>query len=100
MYKHLLPIGSVVLLKNGEKRLMICGRIQAKANDEKVYDYVGCYYPEVIVDPREMFFFDRDAIERLFFVGFQDVEEIDFRTNVLDTLGELVVRDGQIVPKE
>ena len=39
MYKNLLPIGSVVLLKGGEKRLMICGRIQTRAGSDKVYDY-------------------------------------------------------------
>jgi len=31
MYQDLLPIGSVVLLKGGNKRVMICGRIQARA---------------------------------------------------------------------
>lgn len=31
MKRELLPIGSVVLLKGGEKRVMICGRIQTRA---------------------------------------------------------------------
>lgn len=35
--KELLPIGSVVLLKDGKKRLMICGRIQRKVGEEKCY---------------------------------------------------------------
>ncbi len=100
MYKDLLPIGSVVLLKGGNKRIMICGRIQAKAGEDTVYDYSACYYPEGIVDPKSMFFFNRDAIAAVFFLGFQDKEELDFRHEVLDQLGELEVRDGSIVPKE
>ena len=99
MYKDLLPIGSVVLLKGGEKRIMICGRIQAKAGENEIYDYSACYYPQGIVDPTSMVFFNRDAIDRVFFLGFQDAEELAFRSDVLDKLGELEIKDGSIVPK-
>lgn len=99
MYKDLLPIGSVVLLKGGNKRVMICGRIQTRTGEEKIYDYSACYFPEGIVDTSNMFFFDRDAIDVIFFIGCQDEEELRFRHEVLDTLGELEVRDGQIVQK-
>lgn len=100
MYKDLLPVGSVVLLKGGNKRIMICGRIQTKAGENTIYDYSACYYPEGIVDPSNMFFFNRDAIDTVFFLGFQDKEELDFRHGVLDQLKELEVRDGAIVPKD
>lgn len=100
MYKDMLPIGSVVLLKGGDKRVMICGRIQAKAGENAIYDYSACYYPEGIIDPTTMFFFNRDAIDTIYFVGFQDKEELDFRHEVLDRLGELEIKDGAIVPKE
>ncbi|MDN0044232.1 DUF4176 domain-containing protein [Mediterraneibacter glycyrrhizinilyticus] len=100
MYKDLLPIGTVVLLKGGNKRVMICGRIQAKSGDDKIYDYSACYYPQGIIGADTLFFFDRDAIEKVFFIGFQDPEEMAFRHDVLDALGELKIKDGQIVPKE
>ena len=100
MYKDLLPIGSIVLLNGGDKRVMICGRIQAKEGDDTIYDYSACYYPEGIVDPTSMFFFNRDAIDTVYFLGFQDKEELEFRTTVLDNLGELEIKDGVIVPKE
>ncbi|MDY5791471.1 MAG: DUF4176 domain-containing protein [Oliverpabstia intestinalis] len=99
MYSELLPIGSIVLLKGGNKRLMICGRIQTRQGEDTIYDYCGCYYPEGI-EPGNMFFFNRDAIDTLFFVGFQDAEELQLRENVFANLGELQVVDGQIVPKE
>lgn len=100
MYKDMLPIGSVVLLKEAEKRLMICGRIQTMANDTKIYDYSACYYPEGITGSDEMIFFDRDAIDRVYFLGFQDAECIAFEEQVLNRLGELEVVNGQIVPKQ
>jgi len=67
-----LPIGSVVLLEGGNKRIMICGRIQAQAGSDIIYDYSACYYPEGIVDPKSMFFFNRDAIETVYFRGYED----------------------------
>ena len=100
MYKDLLPVGSVVLLKGGEKRIMIIGRIQAKAGSDEIYDYSACYYPEGMISSDSTFFFNRDAIDTVYFRGFEDLEEQTYRKEVLDTLGELEIRDGQIVPKE
>ena len=94
-----LPIGSVVLLEGGNKRIMICGRIQAQAGSDIIYDYSACYYPEGIVDPKSMFFFNRDAIETVYFRGYEDQDELDYR-HELDQLGELEIRDGVIVSKE
>ncbi|WP_243414077.1 DUF4176 domain-containing protein [Oscillibacter sp. CU971] len=94
-----LPIGSVVLLEGGNKRIMICGRIQAQAGSDIIYDYSACYYPEGIVDPQSMFFFNRDAIETVYFRGYEDQDELDYRHDVLDQLGELEIRDGMIVSK-
>ena len=94
-----LPIGSVVLLEGGNKRIMICGRIQAQAGSDIIYDYSACYYPEGIVDPKSMFFFNRDAIETVYFRGYEDQDELDYRHG-LEQLGELEIRDGVIVSKE
>lgn len=61
MHKNLLPIGSVVLLRGGEKRLMICGRIQTRAGSDKVYDYSACLYPEGITGRPAVRFANREA---------------------------------------
>lgn len=98
MSKKYLPIGSVVLLRNGNKRVMICGRIQAKAGSDTIFDYSACYYPEGIIDPANMFFFNHDTIDKVFFIGFQDQEELNYR-NKLESLGELEICDGKILPK-
>lgn len=98
--KEFLPVGSVVLLRGGSKRIMICGRIQAQAGSDVIYDYSACYYPEGIVDTSSMFFFNRDAIETVYYRGYEDQEELDYRSGVLDQLGELEIRDGVIVSKD
>ena len=94
-----LPVGSVVMLNGGNKRVMICGRIQAQAGTDVIYDYSACYYPEGILDPKSMFFFNRGDIETVSFRGYEDQEELDYRHEVLEQLGELEIRDGVIVPK-
>lgn len=76
---NLLPIGSVVLLKEANKRLMICGIMQKQENDEKIYDYIGCLYPEGYIDSETMYLFDHQDIERVDFAGFADAEFQIFR---------------------
>ncbi|WDC83331.1 DUF4176 domain-containing protein [Caloramator sp. mosi_1] len=41
-----LPIGSVVRLFGGTKKLMIYGRKQIQSGVNRKWDYVGCLYPE------------------------------------------------------
>ena len=47
MQEKYLPIGTVVLLKGGSKRVMITGFCSVDGNESDViYDYNGCVYPE------------------------------------------------------
>ena len=78
MLNELLPIGSVVLLKDSTKRVMIVGLKQQQENESKIWDYSGCLYPEGILDPDHLFLFDREQIQTLFFIGFQDGEGMQF----------------------
>lgn len=76
--KKYLPIGSVVLLKESQKRIMIVGVKQKQVGSDKVWDYSACLYPEGILDPDKLFLFDNEQIERLYFVGLQDGEGLAF----------------------
>ena len=86
--REFLPIGSVVLLKGGTKRLMICGRIQ-QTEEGKICDYSACFYPEGILDPDQLFLFDNEDIDTVFFVGMQDTEEFRFRAYMEEQLAEM-----------
>ena len=78
MKKTYLPLGSVVLLKGGKKRIMIYGRKQGDIKTHIEYDYVGCLYPEGMINANATFLFNHDDIERIFFLGLQDAEEDAF----------------------
>lgn len=80
MKEKFLPIGTVVLLKGGKKRAMITGFCSvAQENQDKIYDYSGCVYPEGYLSSNQVCLFDHDQIEKIFFVGFEDDEEKSFK---------------------
>lgn len=87
MIKNLLPIGSVVLLKEGKKRLMIYG-INQKTDKGDIYDYIGCLYPEGNISPEYTYLFNADAIEAVFFLGFVDPEFSVCRNKLQEMLDE------------
>ena len=77
--KDLLPIGSIVLLKDGEKRLMINGIMQsdASANGQEC-DYLGILYPEGHIGDQFQYLFNHEDIREIVFRGFEDSERVEF----------------------
>lgn len=76
---NLLPIGSVVLLKDGEKRLMICGILQNdEGNTNKTYDYMGVLYPEGHIGEGYQYLFNHEDVVQVFFRGYDDEERAQF----------------------
>lgn len=94
MLNDFLPIGSIVLLKGAKKRLMICGRIQAEAGTNKIFDYSGCLYPEGIININEMYLFQQEDIERIYFIGMQDEEEFAFRDYIKEQIEKKVQEEN------
>ncbi len=87
MKEKYLPIGTVVLLKGGRKRAMITGFCSvAQENQEKIYDYSGCVYPEGYLSSNQVCLFDHDQIDKIFFLGYEDEEEVAFK----DKLNKIV----------
>ena len=68
-----LPLGSIVLMKDGTHRVMITGRaLHVKQNDEVYFfDYAGVLYPEGVTG-QEICYFNNDWIEEVNFFGFND----------------------------
>lgn len=94
MSTTLLPVGSVVLLNDSNKRVMIVGRLQRQENGT-LWDYSACFYPEGIIDPTKLFLFNHDQIEAVFFIGFQDKEGLDFQRIINEQRKALVNNMGQ-----
>lgn len=82
--KELLPIGSVVLLKDGKKRVMIIGVKQTDTGTDTEYDYLSVVYPEGYINPETVFFFNHESIETVFFKGYEDEERDVFIERLAD----------------
>lgn len=82
--KRLLPIGSVVLLKNGIKKLMVIGLVPYdKDSPDKIYDYIGVLYPEGFLGDETNFLFQHEDINDVIFEGYDNPERKAF-LNFLD----------------
>mgnify|MGYP000640692102 CR=1 FL=1 len=82
-----LPIGSVVMLKGGTKRVMVTGFCTVPNEDkEKVYDYSGCLYPEGVISTEQVLLFNHSDIEKIYYLGYIDDEEKNFKERLLKVL--------------
>lgn len=86
--EELLPVGSVVLLKDGEKRLMISGVMQKdKHGRGKEYDYLGVLYPEGYMGKRYQYLFNHGDIAVIVFRGYEDAERVEFLSKLAAIYG-------------
>ncbi len=87
MENKLLPLGSVVLLKGGEKKLFI-GGYGISNEDKKVFDYIGYPYPEGFMTPKVNFLFDNDSIDKVLFNGYKDEEFDEVEKNIIEYINK------------
>ena len=78
MKNKLLPIGSIVSLYKNNTKLMIVGYLQKTKEDDKVWDYSAVVYPCGFLTPNRMVVFDNIQIERTYYVGYMNLENIEF----------------------
>src|SRR5690625_4676605 len=76
----MLPIGSIVQLKNEKNKFMILNRGPEITKDGKttMYDYYGCLYPYGL-DRKDVYYFNDKDIEDVIFQEYKDEEEIGFQ---------------------
>ena len=75
--KDLLPIGSIVILKDGEQPLMIYGIMQSDGAGElfkkpKEYDYVSVPYPQGNLGEGMTYLFNHEDIKEIIFRGYEN----------------------------
>ena len=84
-----LPIGSVVMLKSAKKRVMITGfAAKGKEAGDKLFDYVGCLFPEGVISSEKNLLFNHDQIDKIFYLGYSDDEETKFKIKLDEVLNK------------
>ncbi|MCY1713421.1 DUF4176 domain-containing protein [Caproiciproducens galactitolivorans] len=76
--KEYLPLGSVVYLHEGDKKIMIYGRKQKAVASGKEYDYIACLFPEGNIDENYCYLFNHEDIREVLFRGYVDFDEQEF----------------------
>lgn len=77
-----LPLGTIVVLKNGTKKLIITGRYQVLEGTDGVWDYSAFLYPEGNLDPNSSFVFNKEDIKQVIFNGYSDEEDVAFQLKI------------------
>jgi hypothetical protein len=83
----MLPIGTIVYLKEGTSKIMILNRCPIiKSNDENVlFDYSGAIYP-LGLDNKKTLYFNKENIDQVVFKGYTDEEDERYIKLVNDML--------------
>ncbi|MBR6524535.1 MAG: DUF4176 domain-containing protein [Clostridia bacterium] len=84
----LLPIGSVVLLKESTKKMMIIGFLQQQESG-MVWDYVGLPFPEGFLGGDRTYLFNHTQIESIYALGYQDTEQLAYAAHLEEAADEI-----------
>ena len=76
----LLPLGSIIYLKEGTAKVMIINRaIIVEINGkEQMFEYESCLYPMGSEEKKD-FFFNSEQIDKVIFKGYADEDEERFQ---------------------
>ena len=86
----LLPIGSVVQLKNGQVKIMIINSYPLYDNKGELgyFDYSACVYPYGNTD-NQVCFFNQIDIDKVWFEGYIDESEEKMLAKIEDKLSQI-----------
>ena len=97
MSELLLPIGSVVQLREAEKPVMIFGVYQQRVTDGRNFDYIGEAYPEGFLGGQSNLLFDAEDIAEVLFTGYQTPEYESLMTRAAAHFAPMSVINALIV---
>ena len=99
MNEKYLPVGSVVLLQNGTKRVMVNGFCAIDPKEPtKMYDYSGVLFPEGSLSSDQALLFDHSQIVRVDHIGLKDEEESAFKVKLTALVEQMQKNGGENPP--
>ncbi len=95
MYEKYLPVGTVVSLQGGTKKVLITGFVSVSEDTgDKIFDYSGCSYPEGFMSYDDVLVFDHSQIDDVVSLGYVDEDEIRFKKEMKIKLESLLNSDN------
>ncbi len=96
-----LPIGTVVMLKGGSKRVMITGFCSMATEDQStMFDYAGCMFPEGFLSSDQTALFNHEQIEKVYHMGLVDEEEQKFKSTLKSLINQMNVNSATVVQQQ
>ena len=86
MEEDFLPVGSVVLLKEATRPVVVIGYMVVEEGQSEIWDYLGCAYPIGVIGNENNLLFQKNQIDKVLHIGFANEEGKQF----LKDLGESV----------
>lgn len=101
MDKEFLPLGTVCLLKGAKKKIMVTGFcVKGNETGDKVFDYLGCLYPEGIISSDQNLLFDNEQIAEIYFKGYESEEDKEFKRKINEVLKEQALSEIETLDDE
>lgn len=88
--KKFLPLGSVVIIDGGIKKMLIIARgaFTNIKGEMRYFDYGACTYPEGVIGDA-MLYFNHENIQTVVSEGYQDEEEELMQKNLIQNITKL-----------
>lgn len=80
--EKLLPVGTIVRLKDGIKTIMVTGFFPVSGDDNKMYDYSACFYPEGLISSEINMLFNHEQVDEIIYPGYNSKEDADFKSKL------------------
>jgi hypothetical protein len=94
-----LPLGTIVLLKDAKKKMMIIGyEIETEDENRTIYNYMGCLYPEGFIEDNVHLLFNHEQIGQVIFMGFSNEESIELHKVLKELVNKRNNKEKKIVP--
>ena len=94
MKNDFLPVGSVVLLKEATRPIVVIGYSVVEQGSKKLWDYLGCAYPVGVIGTDKNLLFQREQIEKVISVGYEDDECKEFLNSLNKEYDKIKVEYG------
>ncbi|MBQ6323788.1 MAG: DUF4176 domain-containing protein [Bacilli bacterium] len=89
MNEKFLPVGSVVLLKEATRGIVIIGYSVVEEGSQKIWDYLGAAYPIGVISPDKNLLFNRNQIDKVLFEGYKDKDEEKFLNALTESMNKI-----------
>lgn len=87
--KEFLPVGSVVLLKEATRPVVVIGYMIVEEGQSEIWDYLGCAYPVGVIGNENNLLFQKNQIDKVLHTGFANDEGKQFLKDLEESVTKI-----------